>query len=156
MTLGIDYSPDSNINSRRANYFTCTGCRSLTQVSKLIKVVKIVIFCQQKLRKQDALFQNAIFCGKQYTGSSKAKLRCPANTQESTYRKYNNKTEVLKFFSNQLENEKLLRQRELFCAYKLDMFIQMVRIRQRFVKFVSITSRFLSLQKQLHYLSNHF
>ena len=82
-------------------------------------------------------------CWKQYTGSSKTKFRYRANNYKSTHRKFKNKKQVPKeavkqklfhehFCSDdhngiqdwvitlieQVDNEKFLRQRELFWIYK--------------------------------------
>ena len=83
----------------------------------------------------------------QYTGSSKTKFRHRANSYKSTHRKFENKKQVPKealkqkishklFCSDghngiqdwaitlieQVDDEKFLRQRELFWAHKLDTF----------------------------------
>ena len=86
-------------------------------------------------------------CRKQYTGSSKTKFRYRANNYKSTHRKFKNKKQVPKealkqkvfhehfclddyngiqdwviTLIEQVDDEKFLRQRELFWAHKLDTF----------------------------------
>ena len=86
-------------------------------------------------------------CWKQYTGSSKTKFCYKGNNYQSTHHKFKNKKQVPKeslrqknfckhfcsddhsgaqywviTLSEQVDDEKFLRQKELFWAHKLDLF----------------------------------